>query len=191
MLAMKFRELGLAFRSEITMALNAFLTNPPQDFGFNTVSESLLLEVPSVNGILKWKIDNFESAKNDAQNEKIISIYSPYFYFGKEGYKMRLRLDPNGSNEGKNSHMSLFLLILKGEFDDKLTWPLILEVKFTLMNAAQGEIHTYTFRPDPFPKPTTDSEFDGYKAGYSQFIAHDYIPAYIKDDMIFIKCEVN
>ena len=47
---------------------------------------------------------------------------SPPFYY-KEGYKMCLEVHPSGVRSGAGSHVSLSLL-MKGEFDDKLAWPI-------------------------------------------------------------------
>ena len=49
--------------------------------------------------------------------------YSPPFYF-REGYKMCLALHPNGIGKGEGTHVSLSLLLMRGEFDDQLEWPI-------------------------------------------------------------------
>ena len=176
---------GLAARSEFTAPLKAVLKAK--------FPEPILLEVFSTNGILKWKVDNFKKAEIDARNRMNALFYSPIFYLGscERGYKMRLRLAVNGFQEGSNSHMSLSLIILKGPSDDILPWPLKTKVKFMLMNPAQGETFSELFTPDPFLKPTSLSEFEGAEAGYNQFIDLDFVPSYIKDDAIFIKCIVE
>ena len=48
---------------------------------------------------------------------------SPYFYSHKYGYKMQLKVFPNGTGEGAGTHISMFVLIVPGEFDDLLAWP--------------------------------------------------------------------
>ena len=48
--------------------------------------------------------------------------YSPPFYY-REGYKMCLAVYANGVGEGAGTHISLSLLLLRGEYDDKLKWP--------------------------------------------------------------------
>ena len=49
--------------------------------------------------------------------------HSPPFYF-REGYKMCLALHPNGIGKGEGTHVSLSLLLMRGEFDDQLEWPI-------------------------------------------------------------------
>lgn len=49
--------------------------------------------------------------------------WSPPFYTHPQGYKMCLKVFPNGNRSGEHTHMSVYVNILKGEFDDKLQWP--------------------------------------------------------------------
>ena len=45
------------------------------------------------------------------------------FYTAPQGYKLNLRVDANGHGNGKDTHVSVFLQLLPGEFDDRLRWP--------------------------------------------------------------------
>jgi hypothetical protein len=65
-----------------------------------------------------FTLDNFHERKDN--NEFWLS---PYFYSHKYGYKMQLKVFPNGIGEGEGTHVSIFVLIVPGEFDDLLTWP--------------------------------------------------------------------
>ena len=47
--------------------------------------------------------------------------HSPPFYFG-DGYKLCLAVYANGKGAGAGTHVSVELLQMKGEHDDKLTW---------------------------------------------------------------------
>jgi TNF receptor-associated factor 4 len=49
--------------------------------------------------------------------------WSPPFYTHPQGYKMCLKVFPNGNRSGENTHMSVYINIMKGEFDDRLLWP--------------------------------------------------------------------
>ena len=48
--------------------------------------------------------------------------HSPPFYY-RDGYKMCLAVYASGVGEGTGTHISLSLLLLRGEYDDKLKWP--------------------------------------------------------------------
>lgn len=81
------------------------------------------LEMASYDGILVWKIADFKRKKNEAISGHSTSIYSPYFYTSHHGYKMRAQIYLNGDGMGKGSHISLFFIIMKGQYDSLLQWP--------------------------------------------------------------------
>lgn len=45
------------------------------------------------------------------------------FYSHAGGYKMLVTIYPNGVGERKNTHVSVYVGILRGEFDNQLRWP--------------------------------------------------------------------
>ena len=49
--------------------------------------------------------------------------WSSHFYSHAGGYKMRIQICPNGCGSAKGTHLSLFVGIMRGEYDDKLQWP--------------------------------------------------------------------
>ena len=76
-----------------------------------------------------FTLDNFHERKDN--NEFWLS---PYFYSHKYGYKMQLKVFPNGTGEGAGTHISIFVLIVPGEFDDFLTWPFCGNITVHLIN---------------------------------------------------------
>lgn len=73
-----------------------------------------LMPVPPVDMTLA----NFELLRaNDCEWN------SPSFYSHPGGYKMCLRVCPNGVHPCKGQLLAMFFCIEKGEFDDELTWP--------------------------------------------------------------------
>ena len=52
--------------------------------------------------------------------------HSPPFYY-REGYKMCLAVNASGVGEGAGTHVSLSLLLLRGEYDDELQFPISLK----------------------------------------------------------------
>ena len=65
-----------------------------------------------------FTLDNFHERKDNGE-----FWLSPYFYSHKYGYKMQLKVFPNGTGEGAGTHISMFVLIVPSEFDDLLAWP--------------------------------------------------------------------
>ena len=49
-----------------------------------------------------------------------VSWYSPWFYTHPCGYKMCLRVDANGYGVCRNSHVSVYLHMMRGEYDESL-----------------------------------------------------------------------
>lgn len=48
---------------------------------------------------------------------------SPSFYSHVGGYRMCLSLDAYGSEEGLGTHISVYVNLMKGDYDDHLQWP--------------------------------------------------------------------
>ena len=77
-------------------------------------------------------------------NSKQMMTYGPYtpgFYTLTCGYKMCLCICANGYGEGKGTHVSVFLRLMKGENDDALTWPIRYSCTITLLNQLRDEDH--------------------------------------------------
>lgn len=157
-----------------------------------------LIENSNYDGTMIWKIPQFSQRMTDAKTGKYTSIFSLPFYSSRYGYKMCLRLYIMGDGIGKGTHMSLFFVIMRGEFDNILPWPFTQRVTFRLINQNQnqgnGRDIVDTFQPDPmsssFKKPKSDMNI---ASGCPRFISHDNLRSggYIVEDTIFIKCVVD
>jgi hypothetical protein len=153
-----------------------------------------LIENSNYDGSMIWKIPQFSQRMTDAKTGKYTSIFSLPFYSSRYGYKMCLRLYIMGDGIGKGSHMSLFFVMMRGEFDNILQWPFTQRVTFRLMNQENGRDIVDTFQPDPlsssFKKPKSDMNI---ASGCPRFISHENLKGggYIVDDTIFIKCTVG
>ena len=49
-------------------------------------------------------------------------IYSPAFYTSPKGYKMCISMYANGNGDGVNTHVSVYVYLMKGENDECLPW---------------------------------------------------------------------
>jgi len=119
-----------------------------------------------------------EVTMTDFEQHKIDSDQwcSPPFYTHPQGYKMCLRLDANGDGEG--THTSVFVTLMRGEFNDLLKWPFRGCTTVAMLN--QLESNNHTEKPIRYTE-TTESEYtsrvmEGDRAplgwGYPTFIAH-------------------
>ncbi len=152
------------------------------------------LEDASYNGVLIWQINNFMKQRHDSITGKSVSIYSPFFYTGRYGYKMRLRVYLNGDGIGKGSHISLFFVICKGRYDSLLQWPFKQKVTMTILDQEHVKDVSDSFRPDPssssFQKPKNPMNI---ASGCPLFMPISFLDthAYIRDDTLYIKAEVD
>ena len=152
------------------------------------------IENSSYDGNMVWKIPQFSQRMTDAEHGKYTSIFSLPFYTSRYGFKMCLRLYILGDGIGKDTHMSLFFVIMKGEFDNILQWPFTHKVTFKLLNQTGGRDILDTFQPDPmsssFKKPKSDMNI---ASGCPRFVSHQDLKngGFILDDTIFIRCTVD
>ncbi|CAH1774219.1 unnamed protein product, partial [Owenia fusiformis] len=91
-------------------------------------------DITSYDGHIIWKITGIEQRKRDAVSRKTLSLYSPPFYTSKYGYKMCGRVYLNGDGIGKGTHVSLFFVLMKGEYDNVLEFPFRQKVSFMILD---------------------------------------------------------
>ncbi|XP_019852875.1 PREDICTED: TNF receptor-associated factor 2-like [Amphimedon queenslandica] len=153
-----------------------------------------LMENSNFDGSMVWKIPQFSQRMDDARTGKYTSIFSLPFYSSRYGYKMCLRLYILGDGIGKGTHMSLFFVVMKGEFDNILQWPFTHKVTFKLINQCGARDIMDIFQPDPlsssFQKPKSDMNV---ASGCPRFVSMNELMqgGFIVDDTIFIKVKVD
>ena len=115
--------------------------------------------------------------------------YSPPFYTHPRGYKMCLEVDANGNGCGKGSHVSVFVFMMKGEYDDSLKWPFLGDITVQLLNQIENDArhHVDTVcvtAGHSLSKRVLEGERSG-GTGFPTFIPHrDLTPRYLKDDRL-------
>ena len=67
--------------------------------------------------------------------------YSVPFYSGIDGYKLYLRVDADGYDTYKGTHVSVYAGITKGENDERLQWPFNGEITIELLNWREDKGH--------------------------------------------------
>uniref|UniRef100_A0A8C3G4E3 TNF receptor-associated factor n=1 Tax=Cyclopterus lumpus TaxID=8103 RepID=A0A8C3G4E3_CYCLU len=154
-----------------------------------------VLETASYNGTLIWKIRDYKRRKQEAVGAKTLSLYSQPFYTGYFGYKMCARVYLNGDGMGKGTHLSLFFVVMRGEYDALLPWPFKQKVTLMLMDQGPSRKHLGdAFKPDPnsssFRRPAAEMNI---ASGCPLFVSQTVLEtgSYIKDDTIFIKVTVD
>ena len=153
------------------------------------------LETANYEGVLIWKICDYRRRKREAREGNTLSLYSQPFYTSRYGYKMCARVYLNGDGMGKGTHLSLFFVVMKGDYDPLLSWPFSQKVTLTLLDVQGGRKDlSDTFRPDPssssFQKPVNEMNV---ASGCPLFVAQSVLESepYLKNDTIFIKVTVK
>jgi TNF receptor-associated factor 4 len=139
--------------------------------------------------------------KNRKKNEECHDTQP--FYTHPSGYKMCLVVYFNGNQEGKGTHLSVYLKVLPGEFDEILAWPFCGEVTIRLINQRKNKFHHQQAvaltsdanlhvrkKPDVGANPANQSSW-----GFAKFIPFSELSAkgmfadkeYLKDDSIILQ----
>ena len=121
---------------------------------------------------------------------------SPPFYTHPRGYKLYLSVFANGRNTGKGTHVSIYVTLMRGEYDDQLKWPFKGDVVVELRNWKEDKGH----HEDTFSFPMMDgyyrvngSSVDERKLGRNLFISHSTLlnnstnTQYIQDDCLCLR----
>ncbi|CAB4016726.1 TNF receptor-associated factor 3-like, partial [Paramuricea clavata] len=150
--------------------------------------------IHSYNGTLLWKIESYQRKRQDAINGVKTALYSPPFYSAQYGYKMCAKIYMNGDGFGKGSHLSLFFVVMRGDFDALQTWPFQKKITMMLLDQGNGDHMIDAFNSDPqsssFQRPKSDMNI---ASGSPLFMPLDSLNnrQYIKDDVLFIKIIVD
>ena len=119
------------------------------------------------------------------------------FYSHPGGYKMRCDVHPNGFGDAKSTHLSLFVTIVRGEYDDQLKWPFNGVVTIAMFNWGTKEWDYSKTIPleDSVPIKHRKRAVDCISSGtwgYSEFISSRDLPKkYLNADAMLFKTKVE
>uniref|UniRef100_A0A8B9JLL0 TNF receptor-associated factor n=1 Tax=Astyanax mexicanus TaxID=7994 RepID=A0A8B9JLL0_ASTMX len=150
----------------------------------------------SYDGTFLWRICDVSQKLKEAATGQKSSQYSPAFYTSRYGFKVCMRLYMYGDGVGKGTHISLFFVIMKGDYDPLLSWPFKQKVTFFLIDQNQREHVVDAFRPDlrsaSFQRPVSEMNVaSGCPLFFPLSKLRSPKHAYVKDDTLFIKCVVD
>ncbi len=172
----------------------AVLTARFADFEPRTPREASAQTRVNYSGVLLWKIEGYQRKRQDAMNGVKTALYSPYFYTSEFGYKMCAKIYMNGDGFGKGTHLSLFFVVMKGDYDALQTWPLQKKITMMLLDQGNGDHMIDAFNSDPqsssFQRPKSDMNI---ASGSPLFMPLGSLNnrQFIKDDVMFIKIIVD
>ena len=103
------------------------------------------------------------------------SFYSPPFYTHQHGYyKLCICIYSNSQGGGKNTHISVYVCIIAGEYDDQLQWPFVGDAVIELLNWKENKKHhqtTVSVEANCGFVQVLEGTY-GTSRGYSKFISH-------------------
>ena len=199
LMSQEMEKLKLEFSSRIQPLADSLskLCSSVQSLQQNLEEMSLLtqtLQATSYNGVYIWKIPDIRRRRQDARTGMIVSLYSVPFYTSRHGYKMCLRVYLNGDGSGKETHLSFFLTLMKGEYDALLQWPFSQQVTLMLLDQDKKKHVVQSFRPEPssssFQRPKDDMNV---ASGCPRFAPLNVLDnsSYVRDDTMFLKCVID
>ena len=152
------------------------------------------LKLHSTNGTFVWRIPEIIRRRRDAIEGKTVSLYSPPWRTWQFGYEVCLRCYLNGDGMGKGTHVSLFLVMMKCDYDDFLEWPAPIQCKVTLLNCTDRKDNiSESFAADPhsqsFLKPVG---LMNIASGFPRFAKNSVLedPRFVVNNSIYIKIDV-
>ena len=187
-----FQSLGALFQSPTHIKPN--VTSLPLSF------RPWLQHTPTCYPRPPWvvKLEEFkEKKRNDAK------WYSNPVHSHFGGYKICLCVYPNGNSDGKGTHVSVFIYLMKGDNDDNLKFPFKGHIVISLLNQLEDKNH-HTREPwspednisEQNKGRVTTGERNSGGFGYSKFIIHEDLTynsdrncQYLKNNCLFFRVD--
>ncbi|XP_065887991.1 TNF receptor-associated factor 4-like [Dysidea avara] len=152
-----------------------------------------------------FEFNNYSAKLKEAKTKhNNMRYFLTPFYTHAGGYKMQLCIYPNGTLDGKGTHISVSLYFMKGENDNCLTWPFAGSVKVIILNQKKDDGHfhrTWTCgynAPDrSLGRPSSDKTRNDKGWGIDTFISHTLVNShrehqqFLANDVLFLKAFVS
>ena len=140
------------------------------------------------DNVLTFKITDYKKKRD----ENII-FHSPSFYTSSEGYKLKFKVYTNGNEDGEGAHISVYVHLIRGEYDFMLNWPFVGEITITLLNQLEDDNHhekIFNITPEKNLRV-------GNGRGYPHFIhqlalpySDKYFTQYLKNNTLYFRVSV-
>ena len=130
-----------------------------------------------------WNIRHFSQAKQQAVARPNIPLVSPTWYCPR-GYCLRAYLFLNGYGDFSGSHVSVFMSVVQGHYDDHLQWPAAGTISLIILDRKRNNHKCWnnTYCLDrTFLRPPKEVS-DIVAAGCYDFLPIPELDGYIEDD---------
>ncbi|DAC81591.1 TPA_asm: TRAF [Hydra MELD virus] len=146
----------------------------------------LVNEKSTFDGKMIWAIVHFKKRLES----KLIAHSAP-IHTNVNGYKFCMRLYFAGDGQGFGTHLSLFLVVMKGAYDDLLQWPFQNKTITFSIVTRKGKVDHQLFKPkgdNSVQKPFKEM---GLAVGFPKFITIGKAIDYLLDDTLYISCVID
>ena len=156
---------------------------------------------PMKQPVLPW-VTKMESFRSKKESKEVWFSEAMYTHFG--GYKICLSVDANGWGPGDNSHISVYICLVAGEYDDQLKWPFNGGLSVTLLNQLENGGHfvetVWPWDAEDVPETISGRVTTGVVAGGGWGL-HQFIPVkdlacpgdssceYLREDALFFRID--
>ena len=144
-----------------------------------------------------FELSEFSTLKADKEE------FHTLFYTSSRGYKMCVNVHANGYGAGKDTHVSVYASLMKGDNDHFLTWPFTGTVTLELLNQLEDKNHhkvCVRFQADGAHsrRVVGRGRERGEEWGVAKFVSHADLTynrrnncRYLKDDKLFFRVSVQ
>ncbi|XP_078350825.1 uncharacterized protein LOC144635612 [Oculina patagonica] len=146
-----------------------------------------------------WKIPNFKTVYEKAVTGEQEVIFSEPFYLFRCGYRLKIKMRPNGgasnpqmNKKFKGKYLSLYIIVVPGDYDWMLPWPISEEIRVTLIDQdplqhlRENISKVIKFGSGSVLRPLKDDDVSG--VGIGTFVEQNVLPtrSYLYNDTVFI-----
>ena len=133
----KLTENLIAVKDDLTRKITASEQKiQMQDVALNQHQKTL--EKVTCTGTLPFEFTMTEFEQHKRASDE---WYSPPFYTHTHGYRMCIKVQANGTESGKGTHLSAYGYLMRGDFDDDLQWPFQGAITIQLLNQLEDDSH--------------------------------------------------
>ena len=140
-----------------------------------------------------WKIDNWSQTLGRATSEVRQRAVSSTFYSGHPGYLLRLVAFPNRDAPQKELYLSVYVELVKGEYDAKLEWPLDLSMTLSVVDQSPKD-NDIVYSDQAKAELMLPEAYQSVRVcGKANMISYNAINTklYIRDNTVLIKLVID
>ncbi|XP_078342874.1 uncharacterized protein LOC144628613 isoform X3 [Oculina patagonica] len=162
--------------------------------------EAILSEIEGrfCSGIYHWRIKNFQQCRQDAITGTMKAQFSPAINTSLYGYTFCMRIYLNGVNSGVDTHVALYVHMMQGDYDNRLTWPFTGVITLSILDQSGAEgpnditqVMVASPKLCAFRKPTSPCSHVG--CGFEMFAPIPQICSgpFIQNDTMLVRIEIS